>query len=110
MAQKEKESSSNAYLTQVCSQHNHAEAAVAWSGLWGQAGVEVGNGSSLNLVRLTLDVVAGDLLGGLADGDWLCRLAADVNGLALLLGGHCRCDGQMREGWVLQQMEVLGRS
>lgn len=48
-------------------------------------GVQVGHGSCLDLERVTLDVVAGDLLAGLADGDGLAALAADMNSLAVLL-------------------------
>lgn len=62
-------------------------------------GVQVGHGPSLDLERLTLDVVAGDLLAGLADGDGLAALAADVDGLAVLLSarlGHHLLDGPLR--------------
>lgn len=51
-------------------------------------GVQVGDGARLDLEGLSLDVVAGDLLRGLADGDGLAALAADVNGLAVLLPAH----------------------
>ena len=46
-------------------------------------GVQVGHGACLDLKHLSLDVVAGNLLAGLADGDGLAALAPDVNGLAV---------------------------
>lgn len=52
------------------------------------SGVQVGHGPCLDLKCLSLDVMAGDLLAGLADGDGLAALAADMNGLAVLLPAH----------------------
>lgn len=46
-------------------------------------GVQVGHGACLDLKHLSLDVVAGNLLTGLADGDRLAALAPDVDGLAV---------------------------
>lgn len=66
-------------------------------------GVEVRHGSSLDLKRLSLDVVAGDLLAGLADGDGLAALAADVNGLAALLPAHL----PLRALQLLQHVQLL---
>lgn len=48
-------------------------------------GVQVGDGAGLDLKHLPLDVVAGNLLTGLADGDGLAALAPDVDGLAAFL-------------------------
>lgn len=66
---------------------------IQWSGppsalLRQPRGVQVGDGPCLDLKGLSLDMVAGDLLTGLADGDGLAALAADVDGLVVLLPAH----------------------
>lgn len=53
--------------------------------LWQPSGVQVGQGTCLDLKHLSLDVMAGNLLARLADGDRLAALAPDVNGLAVFL-------------------------
>ena len=85
------------------------------SGVRGKAGgVQVGDAACLNLEGLALDVVARDLLAGLADADGLAGLAADVNGLALplpLRGGRVRGHGQLWQAGVglLQELGGAGR-
>lgn len=74
--------------------------------LWQSGGVQVRHGSCLDLEGVTLDVVAGDLLAGLADGDGLAALAADMNGLAVLLPTRLalRRPGFLSDGQLLDRL------
>ena len=77
----------------------------------GQAGgVEIGDGAGLDLEGLSLDVVAAELLVGLADGDGLVALAVDMDGLGMLLPGRQLQDLQLWEGpvWRRRRWYVKG--
>lgn len=78
------------------------------SALLGQpAGVQVGHGSGLDLERLPVDVVAGELLAGLADGDGLAALAAHVDGQAALLPAHLLHHLQLLQRLSRVDLQVL---
>lgn len=67
-------------------------------------GVQVRHGACLDLKHLSLDVVAGELLAGLADGDGLAALVADVDGLAVFLPAHGALRALLSVGQLLDRL------